>query len=76
MEEYYAIRDGLDDNGFKNVSIMAYSAKYSSAFYGPFRAAADSAPKFGDRKTYQMDPGNIREAMLEIEDDINEGADI
>lgn len=71
-----AIRDGLDDNGFKNVSIMAYSAKYSSAFYGPFRAAADSAPKFGDRKTYQMDPGNIREAMLEIEDDINEGADI
>lgn len=71
-----AIRDTLDENGFKHVSIMAYSAKYSSAFYGPFRAAADSSPKFGDRKTYQMDPGNIREAMLEIEDDIDEGADI
>lgn len=71
-----AIRDLLDENGFKHVSIMSYSAKYSSAFYGPFREAAHSAPQFGDRKTYQMDYGNIREAMLEIEDDIYEGADI
>ncbi|MCI1945253.1 porphobilinogen synthase [Clostridium luticellarii] len=71
-----AIRDALDENGFKDVSIMAYSAKYCSAFYGPFRDAADSAPKFGNRKGYQMDPANIREAMLEIEDDIKEGADI
>lgn len=71
-----AIRNILDENGFKNVAIMAYSAKYCSAFYGPFRDAADSAPKFGDRKGYQMDPSNVREAMLEIEDDIKEGADI
>lgn len=71
-----AIRNTLDENGFKNVGIMAYSAKYCSAFYGPFRDAADSAPKFGNRKGYQMDPGNVREAMLEIEDDIKEGADI
>ena len=71
-----AIRNVLDDNGFKNVGIMAYSAKYCSAFYGPFREAANSSPKFGNRKSYQMDPGNIREAMLEIEDDIKEGADI
>lgn len=71
-----AIRDILDENGYKNVPIMAYSAKYCSAFYGPFREAADSAPSFGDRKTYQMDPANSREAMLEIEDDIDEGADI
>lgn len=71
-----AIRNILDENGFKNVAIMAYSAKYCSAFYGPFREAADSAPKFGDRKGYQMDPANVREAMLEIEDDIREGADI
>ncbi|KGK86949.1 porphobilinogen synthase [Clostridium sp. HMP27] len=70
------IRDVLDDAGYKNVPIMAYSAKYSSAFYGPFREAAGSAPEFGDRKSYQMDPANLREAMLEIEDDINEGADI
>lgn len=70
------IRNTLDENGYKNVSIMAYSAKYCSAFYGPFREAADSAPKFGNRKSYQMDPANAREAMLEIEDDINEGADI
>jgi porphobilinogen synthase len=56
--------------------IMAYSAKYASAFYGPFREAADSAPQFGDRRGYQMDPPNAREALLEIEDDINEGADI
>jgi len=71
-----AIRKVLDGNGYPQVSIMAYSAKYSSAFYGPFREAAHSAPQFGDRKTYQMDPGNIRQAMREIEDDINEGADI
>ncbi|MBV4418212.1 porphobilinogen synthase [Clostridium tyrobutyricum] len=71
-----AIRHILDENGYKDVSIMAYSAKYCSAFYGPFREAANSAPKFGNRKGYQMDPGNIREAMLEIEDDIAEGADI
>lgn len=71
-----AIRNILDENEFKNVAIMAYSAKYCSAFYGPFREAADSAPKFGDRKGYQMDPANVREAMLEIEDDIKEGADI
>ncbi|KEJ02061.1 porphobilinogen synthase [Clostridium botulinum] len=72
----YAIRETLDENNFKHVGIMAYSAKYCSAFYGPFREAANSAPQFGDRKTYQMDPANGREAMLEIEDDINEGADI
>lgn len=71
-----AIRQLLDDNGYTHVSIMSYSAKYSSAFYGPFREAAHSAPQFGDRKTYQMDPGNIREAMREIEEDIAEGADI
>ena len=71
-----AIRTILDDNGFKDVSIMAYSAKYSSAFYGPFREAADSTPQFGNRKTYQMDPANSREAMREIDADIEEGADI
>jgi porphobilinogen synthase len=71
-----AIRDELDDAGFTQMPIMAYSAKYASAFYGPFREAADSAPQFGDRRGYQMDPPNAREALLEIEDDINEGADI
>jgi porphobilinogen synthase len=71
-----AIREILDENGYKHVPIMSYSAKYSSAFYGPFREAAHSAPGFGDRKTYQMDPANSREAMREIEDDIAEGADI
>jgi len=71
-----AIREILDDNGYKDVIIMAYSAKYASAFYGPFREAAHSAPQFGDRKTYQMDPANGRQAMMEIEDDIYEGADI
>lgn len=70
------IRNALDENGFKNVSIMSYSAKYCSAFYGPFREAANSAPQFGDRKTYQMDPANRREALREIEMDIEEGADI
>lgn len=71
-----AIRNVLDEEGFENVSIMAYSAKYCSAFYGPFREAANSAPQFGDRKSYQMDPANGREAINEIEQDINEGADI
>ncbi|MGG7165382.1 porphobilinogen synthase [Clostridium ihumii] len=71
-----AIRDILDENGYDYVSIMAYSAKYCSAMYGPFRAAANSAPQFGDRKTYQMDPANGREALREIEADIVEGADI
>ncbi|MBU3155264.1 porphobilinogen synthase [Clostridium estertheticum] len=71
-----AIRELLDSNGYKDVLIMAYSAKYSSAFYGPFREAANSTPQFGDRKAYQMDPANIREAMREIDADIEEGADI
>ncbi|MDH4461490.1 MAG: porphobilinogen synthase [Spirosomataceae bacterium] len=69
------LRDALDIEGFSNVSIMAYSAKYASAFYGPFRDALDSAPKFGDKKTYQMNPANSREALLEAELDFNEGAD-
>lgn len=71
-----AIRNALDENGFINVPIMAYSAKFASAFYGPFRDAAHSAPGFGDRKTYQMDPANGREAMREVEQDILEGADM
>ncbi|HJN02061.1 MAG: porphobilinogen synthase [Nitrospinota bacterium] len=71
-----AIRETLDDNGFDNIPIMAYSAKYASAFYGPFREAADSEPKFGDRKSYQMDPPNSEEAMREVLLDIEEGADI
>lgn len=71
-----AIRDALDENGFINVPIMAYSAKFASSFYGPFRDAAHSAPGFGDRKTYQMDPANGREAMREVEEDILEGADL
>ncbi len=71
-----AIRAALDEAGFAEMPIMAYSAKYSSAFYGPFREAAESAPQFGDRKTYQMDLGNSDEAMREIALDIQEGADI
>jgi len=71
-----AIRKMLDENGYVNVPIMAYSAKYASAFYGPFREAAQSAPQFGDRKSYQMDPANSDEALREIKQDINEGADI
>jgi porphobilinogen synthase len=71
-----AIRAALDDSGFGGTPIMAYSAKQASAFYGPFRVAAESAPQFGDRRGYQMDPGNSREAMREIEADIEEGADI
>ncbi|MBI3794062.1 MAG: porphobilinogen synthase [Nitrospinae bacterium] len=71
-----AIRKALDGSGFSELPIMAYSAKYASGFYGPFRDACDSAPKFGDRSTYQMDPANGREAMLEVSADIQEGADI
>ena len=71
-----SIREILDSNGFENVAIMAYSAKYASSFYGPFREAANSAPQFGDRKTYQMDPANTNEAVLEGKLDIEEGADI
>jgi porphobilinogen synthase len=71
-----AIREALDDSGFREVIIMSYAAKYASAFYGPFREAADSAPQFGDRLTYQMDPANAREALREIELDILEGADV
>jgi len=71
-----AIRSALDHEGFSNTPIMAYSAKYASAFYGPFREAADSAPQFGDRRSYQMDPPNAREALKEIATDIQEGADI
>ena len=70
-----AIRRELDENGFADRAILAYSAKTASAFYGPFREAADSAPKFGDRRSYQMDPSNRREAMKEIALDIEEGAD-
>ena len=69
------IRQALDKNGFSNVSIMSYTAKYASAFYGPFRDALDSAPKFGDKKTYQMNPANIREALIEGALDTDEGAD-
>jgi len=71
-----AIRAALDDRGFENTAIMAYAAKYCSAFYGPFRDAADSAPKFGDRRSHQMDPANAVEALREVEQDIEEGADI
>ncbi len=69
------IREVLDDNGFSGVSIMSYSAKYASAFYGPFRDALNSAPKFGDKKTYQMNPANQREALIEARLDEAEGAD-
>jgi porphobilinogen synthase len=71
-----AIRQALERNGFDGVAIMSYAAKFASAFYGPFRDAAESAPSFGDRKSYQMDPANAREAMREIELDIAEGADM
>lgn len=70
------IRKALDENGFKNTLILSYSVKYASSFYAPFREAAESAPKFGNRKTYQMDPANAREAILEAELDFEEGADI
>jgi porphobilinogen synthase len=71
-----AIRHALDEHGFSSTPIMAYSAKYASGFYGPFREAAGSAPQFGDRRSYQMDPANVREALREIDLDIAEGADI
>jgi len=70
------IREALDEAGYKHIPIMAYSAKYASSYYGPFREAADSAPAFGDRRTYQMDPANRREALREVAIDIEEGADI
>src|SRR5678816_820447 len=71
-----AIREGLDEGGFPELPIMAYSAKYASAFYGPLREAADSTPAFGDRRSYQMDPANVREALRECELDVREGADV
>jgi porphobilinogen synthase len=71
-----AIRETLDDGGFQEIPIKSYAAKYASAFYGPFREAAESTPQFGDRRSYQMDPANRREAMREIALDIEEGADI
>lgn len=71
-----AIREALDEAGFINVSIMSYAVKYASAYYGPFRDAADSAPAFGDRRQYQMDPANAREALKEVDLDVAEGADI
>jgi porphobilinogen synthase len=71
-----AIRTVLDENGFHNVPIMSYAAKYASGFYGPFREAAESTPKFGDRRSHQMDPANVNEALREVAQDIHEGADI
>jgi porphobilinogen synthase len=71
-----AIREKLDENGFENVAILSYAAKYCSAFYGPFREAAQSSPQFGDRRSYQMDPANAREALREVAFDLEEGADI
>jgi len=71
-----AIRSELDNEGYHSTPILAYAAKYASAFYGPFREAAESAPQFGDRRSYQMDPANLREALLEVELDVEEGADI
>ena len=71
-----AIREGLDENGYDHVPIMSYAAKYASAFYGPFREAAESAPRFGDRRSYQMDPANSDEALREVGMDVDEGADI
>ncbi len=71
-----AIREMLDGNGFQNIPVFSYAAKYASAFYGPFRDAAESPPKFGDRRSHQMDPPNVREALREVEQDINEGADV
>ena len=71
-----AIREALDESGFESLPILAYAAKYASAFYGPFREAADSAPQFGDRRGYQMDPANVREALREVALDVEEGADM
>jgi porphobilinogen synthase len=70
-----AIRKGLDEAGFEHIPIMSYAVKYASAYYGPFRDAAQSAPQFGDRKTYQMDPANLEEALREAQSDLEEGAD-
>jgi porphobilinogen synthase len=72
----WAIRQALDSNGYERIPILSYAAKFASVFYGPFREAADSAPQFGDRRSYQMDPANAREAMQEIELDLQEGADM
>jgi len=72
----WAIRHALDQNGYEKTPILSYAAKFASVFYGPFREAADSAPQFGDRRSYQMDPANAREAMREIELDLQEGADM
>jgi len=71
-----AIREALDEAGYAELPILSYAAKYASAFYGPFREAADSAPQFGDRRGYQMDPANVREALREVQLDVLEGADI
>jgi porphobilinogen synthase len=71
-----AIREALDESGFESLPVMAYSAKYASSFYGPFREAAESAPQFGNRKSYQMDPANSDEAIREMTLDVSEGADI
>ncbi|PWZ98090.1 porphobilinogen synthase, partial [Staphylococcus pseudintermedius] len=71
-----AIRQGLDEAGYYHIPIMSYGIKYASSFFGPFRDAAESAPSFGDRKTYQMDPANRLEALRELESDLNEGADM
>ena len=70
------LRHGLDENNFSNLPLMSYAANFASSFYGPFRDAVQSAPEYGDRKTYQMDPANIREALREVELDVQEGADI
>jgi porphobilinogen synthase len=70
------MRESLDEEGFEHVGILAYAAKYASSYYGPFRAAVDSTPSFGDRHGYQMDPANVREAIREVSSDVEEGADI
>jgi porphobilinogen synthase len=74
--QVWAIREALDENGYENVAIMSYAAKYASSFYGPFRDAAQSPPEFGDRRSHQMDPANVREALREVALDIEEGADV
>jgi len=70
------VRKKLDENSFADIAILSYAAKYSSAFYGPFREAAQSTPQFGDRRSYQMDPANVREALKEVALDLEEGADM
>jgi porphobilinogen synthase len=76
MAVWPAIRRALDAGGHAEIAILSYAAKYCSGFYGPFREAADSAPQFGDRRSYQMDPGNAREALREVAQDLDEGADM